>query len=688
MADKHGFKSMLPAGTVLRSSYTITGYFASGGFGNTYKATNAFDETVAIKEFFMRDVMTRSDNSTLAQVADSSDTEIVKEQRQKFKKEALRLRHFNNSHIVKVYDYFEENNTAYYVMDFIDGETLSERQAHQGRAFSEEEVKAILPSILDALDDIHKAGFFHLDIKPSNIMIDKDNHVFLIDFGASKQIKANESGATTGTQVSFTPDYAPSEILESRMDKVGPWTDLYSLGATLYKLLTGEKPPRQTDIVESGASAFRFSSSISASMKKAIIKMMSIRRADRPQNVNELRGLLNLNPTTEDKVEVLDNTGNDAISGNNQDVSIVNASTQITPMPDEDVNDVRYEPVYDETPEITGWLKFFLYVIGFNCLAVLGILLKDLASDEYKGMEMLQVADVLQCGFIICLGCVAINAFVKQKSNAVFYGRAFLVICALDNIIYVFMNPDASDAGRCVGALIWCVIWLGFLHYSTLVQEIYPIEKRRVNTKDWIMASASFLVPWTIILIWFLNIVQTNNSSNSDYSVNHDTSVEDSQDKSTSKDIDPKTLAHGELTDGNVAFIIPSQYITEKQYTDSLQTHWLYTFNNGKKQSVYGLVVSDYYSGWNKQQFSQVWKGWWDDNLKGLTSKVLYEGDYIINGNQCYERRIIYQGNVQIIFDLTAVYNEQRQWLCLVRTEYVEGQKNPMQDIVKSIRFE
>jgi len=100
MADKHEFKSMLPVGTVLRGSYTITGYLASGGFGNTYKATNAFDETVAIKEFFMRDVMTRSDNSTLAQVADSSDTEIVKEQRQKFKKEALRLRHFNNSHIV------------------------------------------------------------------------------------------------------------------------------------------------------------------------------------------------------------------------------------------------------------------------------------------------------------------------------------------------------------------------------------------------------------------------------------------------------------------------------------------------------------------------------------------------------------------------------------------------------------
>jgi hypothetical protein len=164
--------------------------------------------------------------------------------------------------------------------------------------------------------------------------------------------------------------------------------------------------------------------------------------------------------------------------------------------------------------------------------------------------------------------------------------------------------------------------------------------------------------------------------------------VEDSQDKSTSKEIDPKTLAHGELTDGNVAFIIPSQYITEKQYTDSLQTRWLYTFNNGKKQSVYGLVVSDYYSGWNKQQFSQVWKGWWDNNLKGLTSKVLYEGDYIINGNQCYERRVRYQGNVQIIFDLTAVYNEQRQWLCLVRTEYVEGQKNPMQAIIKSIRFE
>lgn len=693
MSRQRDFKSMLPIGTVLRGTYTITQYLASGGFGNTYKATNAFDEDVAIKEFFMRDAMARNDNSTQAHITDSSKAETVVEQMRKFKKEALRLRLFDNPHIVKVHDYFEENDTAYYVMDFIDGETLSERLDRQGRPFTEAEVREILPSIFDALDDVHKSGFFHLDIKPSNIMIDKGGNVFLIDFGASKQIKADESGATTGTQVSFTPDYAPAEILESRMDKVGPWTDIYSLGATLYKLLTGEKPPRQTDIVEGGASVFHFPENVSGEMRNAIIKMMSIRRADRPQSIDDLRLLLNIGGK------------NSASKDEEKEVTVMQGVSEVPVTADDDVTvisgnnpaDVDYqedatpasEPVYDETPEISGWLKLFLYVIGVTCLACIISLIADLASDEYNGMEALRVADVLQCGLLIAMGIVSINAFVKIKPNAVFYGRAFLVICALNNIIAVFIDPTAKDVGRTVGALIWCVIWFLFLQQSSLVEEIYPPETRKAQPKDWAFAAISFILPWTIVLIWVLNLAKASNTSDNSYGSNaSNTEYVDDSDSTAVPGIDPSTLAPGELTDGNIAFTIPSRYHSEKQYTDSLQTEWLYTFNNGKAQSVYGLVVSDYYNSWTNQQFPEIWNTWWDEGLKGLKSKTVYEGEYTVNGNQCYERRVRYQGRVRVFFDLTTVYNEQRQILCVVRTEYVDGQHNPMKDVVNSIRFE
>ena len=283
---------MLREGTVLRGIYRIDSYLSSGGFGNTYVATHVeFDEQLAIKEFFMKGVTEREESTCYVSVSNSENIPQFEEQREKFKKEARRLHKLKNEHIVKVHDLFEENGTAYYVMDYIDGESLTERLRRTGVAFNEDEVRSILRQVLEALEEVHHNKIWHLDMKPSNIMLGKDGIAYLIDFGASKQIRANGS-LTTSTALCYTPGYAPNEQIGQMYDLFGPWTDIYALGATVYNLLSNKKPPTSIDIEESEEAAFSFPNDISEDMKSLVIWMMQPKRKDRPQSVMEVRSKL------------------------------------------------------------------------------------------------------------------------------------------------------------------------------------------------------------------------------------------------------------------------------------------------------------------------------------------------------------------------------------------------------------
>ena len=286
-------QSMLRVGTILRGIYRIDSYLSSGGFGNTYVATNIeFDERVAIKEFFMKGVTQREDNQTTVSVSNTDNKDSFLAQREKFKKEARRIRQLRNPHIVNVHDLFEENGTAYYVMDYVDGENLSERLKRTGKPLTEQEVRDILPQILDALKSVHDAGIWHLDLKPANIMLEKSGNIKLIDFGASKQMDAQKGGATTSTAISYTNGYAPREQMEQNYDKFGPWTDIYALGATLYNLLTNKRPPLPTDIDDDMSEdkhlALPFPESVSDGMKYCVLWMMKTNRLQRPQSIDEI----------------------------------------------------------------------------------------------------------------------------------------------------------------------------------------------------------------------------------------------------------------------------------------------------------------------------------------------------------------------------------------------------------------
>ena len=282
----------LQQNTILQGGkYRIERVLGQGGFGITYLARNTvFDIDVTIKEFFMKDENGRDGCSVNMQ--NTTKQELFDEQKEKFKKEARRIRQLKNEHIIAVHDLFEENGTAYYVMDYVDGESLAERLKRTGQPMTEEEVRRILPQLLDALKNVHDAGVWHLDLKPANIMIDKFGNVKLIDFGASKQLNVQKGGATTSTAISYTNGYAPREQMEQNYDKFGPWTDFYALGATLYTLLTNKRPPLPTDIdddiSEDKHVALPFPTRIGEKTRKYILWLMNTNRNRRPQNVEEL----------------------------------------------------------------------------------------------------------------------------------------------------------------------------------------------------------------------------------------------------------------------------------------------------------------------------------------------------------------------------------------------------------------
>ena len=296
---------MLPVGTLLHGcTYKITRQLSSGGFGNTYVVENvSFDETYALKEFFMKGVNLRDGETVTVSVPDNRAT--FESQKEKLKKEARRLRQLHNPHIVRVHDLFEERGTVYYVMDYIDGESLSDRLKRTGKPLSEEEALVILRQVLDALSVVHGLSpqLLHLDIKPANIMVDGKGCAYLIDFGASKQLSAEESHTlSTSTGMSYTAGYAPSEQIEQNYDRMGPWTDYYALGATLYRLLTLQQLPSPSEISEEPDEAFSFPLTISERTQRLIRWLMTPNRKRRPQNVDEiLRFLSEKAPVKEEK---------------------------------------------------------------------------------------------------------------------------------------------------------------------------------------------------------------------------------------------------------------------------------------------------------------------------------------------------------------------------------------------------
>lgn len=300
----------LSNGTLLQGGkYKIISFINSGGFGCTYEAEHVMlKQRVAIKEFFVKDFCNRDEHTACVTVATQSKKNFIERLRQKFIDEAQSLASFHHEGIVHVSDVFCENGTAYYVMDYIDGQSLSEIVSDKG-PLSESKALKYISEVARALRYVHGKNRLHMDIKPGNIMIDSSDHPILIDFGASKHY-SEETGENTSTLSGInTPGYAPVEQVNRSNTTFSPCTDLYALGATLYKLLTGITPPNSVSLMSEEEHIIPLSEDISLSTRDAVVKAMQVKRCDRPQNVDEFLNLLEQRTDEETIVSTLDCVG-------------------------------------------------------------------------------------------------------------------------------------------------------------------------------------------------------------------------------------------------------------------------------------------------------------------------------------------------------------------------------------------
>lgn len=294
----------LQIGMILNNTYVIGKVIGEGGFGITYVGWDRdLDKKVAIKEFFLNGSTTR--NSTISSEVYSSigdDADIFEINREKFVNEAKLLASFmEEPGIVTVYRFFRENNTAYIVMEFVEGYTLKTYLSQKGK-LSVDETMGILGPVMNSLSKIHERNLIHRDISPDNIMITATGRGKLIDFGAAREA----NGGNKSLSVVLKHGFAPVEQYQSRGNQ-GPWTDVYALSATIYRCITGKVPPEAVDRVldDIHVSVCEIDPTVSKAVSDVIDKGLAIKVENRYQTVGDLKkdliAALNGKPLSIDK---------------------------------------------------------------------------------------------------------------------------------------------------------------------------------------------------------------------------------------------------------------------------------------------------------------------------------------------------------------------------------------------------
>ncbi len=280
--------------SILAGAYLVGRALGQGGFGVTYVGWDlTLDQKVAIKEYYPDGCVTRepmTHATILPMLGDKG--EFFTHGRQKFVDEARVLAKFvDDPSIVNVRRTFQENGTAYIVMDFVEGRTLKQYAAEKGGRLSSAETLGLLRPLMTSLSHVHKAGLLHRDISPDNIMLQPDGTVKLLDFGAARQISAEGEKSLT---INVKHGYAPEEQYRTHGEQ-GPWTDVYALAATIYMLTTGQLPPQALDRMYA-EDAIEQPNSLGAdfteTQQAALMRALAVRAEERTQDMEQLAASL------------------------------------------------------------------------------------------------------------------------------------------------------------------------------------------------------------------------------------------------------------------------------------------------------------------------------------------------------------------------------------------------------------
>lgn len=292
-------KMCLPAGTVLQGKYLIGKTLGAGGFGITYLAFQLnLDRMVAIKEFFPSNIAVRSEQTgssryefNLKLTGIASRESFVKSLRS-FEKEGKNLASINLPGVVGIHDFFRENSTAYLVMEFINGKNLKIYQKEHGGKLEEKELLTLLEPVIKSLEAIHEIGIIHRDISPDNLLLNAKGRLVLVDFGAARSVAGMQEGGEKSLTVVLKQGYAPLEQYSSHGNQ-GPWTDVYALCATMFRLLTGRTPDEASVRIqrENNDQEIReelMQAGVSRQTADAVAAGMKVLYSGRTQNMKEL----------------------------------------------------------------------------------------------------------------------------------------------------------------------------------------------------------------------------------------------------------------------------------------------------------------------------------------------------------------------------------------------------------------
>jgi serine/threonine protein kinase len=273
----------LPAGYEL-GKYRFQGVLGSGGFGITYLAEDmTLHRKVAIKEMLPNDFATRIDGTTVVAKTASEKSNLAWA-RARFVDEGRALAACDHPNVVNVYEMIEANGTAYMVTKYEEGSSLERWLRELGRAPSESELRGVLMPLLSGLERVHRAGFLHRDIKPENIYLTTDGRPVLLDFGSARQSITSRSMVMTSI---VSAGYAPFEQYHEDGNQ-GAWSDIYALGAVLYRAITGSKPPEAVRRLQNDPCirlATAYAGRYSASFLNAIDNALLVNESQRPQTV-------------------------------------------------------------------------------------------------------------------------------------------------------------------------------------------------------------------------------------------------------------------------------------------------------------------------------------------------------------------------------------------------------------------
>ncbi len=284
--DKPALPNQLARRTILAKRYLIDKAIGEGGFGITYSAWDLTDgRHVAIKEYYPSGYVSRDTRNGAVVIGNKKNHAATNRGLKRFIDEAQNLaRVSDHSGVVAVLDFFSANNTAYIVMEFLDGISLKKYVRRKGK-LDEETVLTILKPVVYSLREVHAAGLIHRDISPDNILITKNGEVKLIDFGAAEQ--TNPDGRSVS--IVLKQGYAPEEQYRLRGEQ-GPWTDIYALGVTIYYCLTAQLPPESIQRMydDTIVPPSKLGAKVSPATESALMRAMAVFAADRFKNMDEL----------------------------------------------------------------------------------------------------------------------------------------------------------------------------------------------------------------------------------------------------------------------------------------------------------------------------------------------------------------------------------------------------------------